>query len=270
MYFGASKVYLSGQCNSKVRKTCQAIFLSTPFLPQPLLPPPPPPSFRRPSAALLHLTVIVENLACYLSLPPLPLTPPSQPLPSLTFRHPSAVLLPPTVIVVRDMGEISKRLFGSSLPFAPLLLDLLLFLQECGERHRKNRLLQKYISVDNAIPKLGKLGELSFISPLPSHPPPLSFRRPSAVPLHLMVIVVRVMGEISKRLFGFYLSLSFQTSFRSTALSSRMRETASQERLQKCVSVDNAISKLGKLGGLSFTLPTLQPSQPHLLFFSPP
>ncbi|GIY81049.1 hypothetical protein CDAR_111411 [Caerostris darwini] len=37
------------------------------------------------------------------------------------------------------------------------------------------------------------------------------------------------MGEISKRLFGFSLSL-FPTSFRSTAFPSRMRGTASLER----------------------------------------
>ncbi|GIY81051.1 hypothetical protein CDAR_111421 [Caerostris darwini] len=36
------------------------------------------------------------------------------------------------------------------------------------------------------------------------------------------------MGEISKRLFGF--SLSLPTSFRTTAFASRMRETATQER----------------------------------------
>ncbi|GIY81053.1 hypothetical protein CDAR_111431 [Caerostris darwini] len=151
-----------------------------------------------------------------------PLTPQS---PLLSFRRPSAVLLHLTVIVVLDMGEISKRLFGLPFSLFPLLLDPLLFLQDCEEQHRKNGGLQKYIAVDNAIPKLGKLGELFLSTPSQSLST-LSF--PSAVSLHLTVIVVRDMGEISKRLFGF--SLSISTSFRSTAFSSRMRETATQER----------------------------------------
>ncbi|GIY67901.1 hypothetical protein CEXT_293801 [Caerostris extrusa] len=192
--------------------------------------------------------------------------------PFLSFRRPSAVSLHPTVIVVRDMGEISKRLFGFSLSFFPTYFRSTAF----SSRMRGTASQERWVDGRAAVCAHFSDAYFKSISQwtmlfqcwenlraifLPPKSPPFLFAALVLFLLHLTVIVVRDMGEISKRRFGF--SLFSPTSFRFTAFSSRMRGTASQEqwvddrytKAMPYIYFDHLLFFMGPLSVLIFQTP---------------